>query len=131
MFDYFTTDYPLPISSYVPDRYKPYIYRAINEDEFQTKDLECLMYRYYVDNIGRIFCAKIPLFESDQEPEYQKVYQHGHIRIYTMVYLHNDINQFWLEYDLKFTDSLLVQATMVHPTEEEINELYTDIQENI
>lgn len=126
MFDYFSIDYPLPIESYIPEKYKPYIYRAMNEDEFQTKSLECLMYRYHVDNIGRLFCAEIPLFESDQEPEFKKVYQHGHVRIYTMVYLDEDDKDFWLEYDLKFTDSLLVQATVVHPTKEEIDRLLAD-----
>jgi len=73
MFDYFTIDYPLPIESYVPEEYKSFIYSAINEDGFQTKDLECLMYRYHVDNIGRIFCADFPDFESDEEPVYNKI----------------------------------------------------------
>lgn len=32
-------------------------------------------------------------------------------------------NFIWLEYDLKFTDSLLVKATMVSPTQKSIEEL--------
>jgi hypothetical protein len=30
----------------------------------------------------------------------------------------------WLKYDLKFTDSLLVSATMLSPTKEEIDDLH-------
>jgi hypothetical protein len=131
MFDYFSIDYPLPIESYVPGEYKPFIYRAINEDEFQTKDFHCLLLRYYVDNIGRIFRSQIPDFESDEEPIYEKIYFHGHIRIYTMVYLDEEGKDFWLEYDLKFTDSLLVSATMVHPTKEDIDELYKNVQKDL
>jgi hypothetical protein len=127
MFDYFTIDYPLPIESYIPEEYKSFIYRAINEDGFQTKDLECLLYRYHVDNIGRIFCADFPDFESDEEPVYNKIYQHGHVLIYTVVYLDDNGTKFWLEYDLKFTDSLLVSAKMVNPTKEKINELHRNI----
>jgi hypothetical protein len=41
-----------------------------------------------------------------------------------MVYLDEEgfdsKSKFWLEYDLKFTDGLLVQATMISPTEEEL-----------
>ena len=127
MFDYFTIDYPLPIESYIPEEYKSFIYSAINEDGFQTKDLECLMYRYHVDNIGRIFCADFPDFESDEEPVYNKIYQHGHIHISTVVYLDDNKTDFWLEYDLKFTDSLLVSATMIHPTKERIDELHRSL----
>ena len=127
MFDYFTIDYPLPIESYIPEKYKSFIYSAINEDGFQTKDLECLLYRYHVDNIGRIFCADFPDFESDEEPVYNKIYQHGHVLISTVVHLDGNGNDFWLEYDLKFTDSLLVSAKMIHPKEERINELHRNI----
>ncbi len=127
MFDYFTIDYPLPIESYIPEKYKSFIYSAINEDGFQTKDLECLLYRYHVDNIGRIFCADFPDFESDEEPVYNKIYQHGHVFISTVVHLDDNGNDFWLEYDLKFTDSLLVSAKMIHPKEERINELHRNI----
>lgn len=120
MFDYFTVDYPLPIESYVPKEYRPYIYAAMNEDEFQSKSLECCMFSYHIDNMGRIFQSDMPDFESDEKPQYKKIYQHGHIQIYTMVYLGETDKSFWLEYDLKFTDSLLVQATMTHPTKEAI-----------
>jgi hypothetical protein len=110
MFDYFKIDYPLPIPSYIPRKYVPHILAAFNQDEFQTKDLDCLLDRYYVDNTGRIYS-----------------YIHVHMGIYldpdapgTKVHTYD----LWLKYDLKFTDSLLVSATMLSPTKEEIDDLH-------
>jgi len=129
MFDYFKVDYPLPLGSYIPDEYRPYIYATINQDEFQSKDLECILNRYYVDNNGHIFVDE-SIFE-DSEPAIKQIYYHGHIKIHAPVFMDDDINsqkKLWLQYDLKFTDSLLVSAIMISPTKEEIDELHRNIQ---
>ena len=127
MYDSFAIDYPLPINSYVPDKYRPFILATIDQDNFQSKDLHCYMDSYYIDNRGLLFLEEYSPF--DKKPvsvKRDKQYYHGHLRVYNMVYL-NDENldeKFWLEYDLKFTDGLLVSATMISPTEEDINGLH-------
>ncbi len=132
-FDYFKIDYPLPLESYILSEYRPFINAVVNQDEFQSKDLDCCMDRYYIDNAGRIYQANLAKFESNDKDEYNKIYYHGHIRVNTIVSLDEEgwtsNRKFWLEYDLKFTDSLLVSAKMLHPTKEELNELrlYTDL----
>jgi hypothetical protein len=133
MFDYFKIDYPLPLESYIISMYRPFINAVVNQDEFQSKDLDCCMDKYYIDNAGRIYRAKMVDFESDEREQYNKIYYHGHIKVHTIVSLDEEgwdsDRKFWLEYDLKFTDSLLVSATMLHPTKEELDELrlYTDL----
>lgn len=131
MFDYFKIDYPLPIESYIPKKYVPYIQAAFNQDEFQTKDLDCLLDRYYIDNAGRIYASSLVDFEEDIRSTYEKIYYHGHIEVYMGIYLDQDAPgtkvytyDLWLKYDLKFTDSLLVSATMLSPTKEEIDDLH-------
>ena len=131
MFDYFKIDYPLPIASYIPKKYVPYILAAFKQDEFQTKDLDCLLDRYYIDNAGRIYASHLVDFEEDERSTYEKIYYHGHIQVHMGIYLDPDdagtmvhTYDLWLKYDLKFADSLLVSATIISPTEEEINELH-------
>jgi hypothetical protein len=131
LYDNISIEYPLPIESYVPIEYKPYIHQAINEDGFQTKDLACIMCNFHIDNMGRIFLLKIPDFESNEKQTEERVYCHGHVNVYTVVYLEELKKEFWLEYDLKFTDSLLVSASMIHPTEEKINELHRSVQKTL
>jgi hypothetical protein len=131
MFDYFKIDYPLPIESYVPRKYVPHILAAFSQDEFQTKDMDCVLDRYYIDNAGRIYVSNLIDFEEDIRSTYEKIYYHGHIQVHMGIYLDPDafgtkVNTYdlWLNYDLKFTDSLLVSATMLSPTKEEIDDLH-------
>jgi len=131
MFDYLKIDYPLPIESYVPRKYVPHILAAFSQDEFQTKDMDCVLDRYYIDNAGRIYVSNLIDFEEDIRSTYEKIYYHGHIQVHMGVYLDPDapgtkVNTYdlWLNYDLKFTDSLLVSATMLSPTKEEIDDLH-------
>jgi hypothetical protein len=131
MFDYFKIDYPLPIASYIPRKYVPHILASFSQDEFQTKDLDCLLDRYYVDNTGRIHVSNLVDFEEDIRSTYEKIYYHGHIQVHMGIYLDPDAPgtkvhtyDLWLKYDLKFTDSLLVSATMLSPTKEEIDDLH-------
>ena len=138
MFDYISVEYPLPVADYVPDKYRSIIRQAASIDEFQTKDLSCTLSNYFISNDGCLFTMSNPDFESDELPVKNKIYQHGHIKIYNGIflddYLENEQSEtkvhtfdIWLEYDLKFTDSLLVSATMISPTEEQIHELYRNI----
>jgi hypothetical protein len=124
MFDYFTIEYPLPLEPYIISKYRPFVHATVNQDEFQCKDMDCCLDRYLIDNAGRIYKSELVDFESNKKTEFKKIYFHGHIKVYSMVYLDEEgfdsKSKFWLEYDLKFTDGLLVQATMVSPTEEEL-----------
>jgi hypothetical protein len=127
MFDYFRVEYPLPLDSYILSEYRPFVQAVVDQDDFQSKDMDCVLARYYIDNCGYIYKSNKIDFEDDSDPVFEKIYYHGHIRIYSLVPLGDegwDSNKkFWLEYDLKFTDSLLVSARMLHPTKEELHEL--------
>jgi hypothetical protein len=61
---------------------------------------------------------------EDSKPAMRPIYYHGHIKIYTLVPLDQDDvtskRKFWLEYDLKFTDSRVVSAIMISPTREDL-----------
>lgn len=125
MFDYFTIDYPLPLYSYILAEYRPYVHAVVSQDEFQSKDLDCCLNRYYIDNTGHIFIDE-STFE-DPKPAMRPIYYHGHIKVYTLVPLEEDDltskKKFWLEYDLKFTDSRLVSAIMISPTRDDMKAL--------
>jgi hypothetical protein len=124
MFDYFKIDYPLPLESYILAEYRPFVHAVMNQDEFQSKDLHCTLDRYYIDNNGRIYIDESTFEEP--KPKMVPIYYHGHIEVYAVVLLEDDINsskKFWLRYDLKFTDSLLVSAKMISPTKEDIKSL--------
>ena len=127
MYDNFAVSYPLPIESYVPDRYRMFIRSTMDQDNFQSKDLECLLSSYYIDNVGHLYLEDYPPFEdTDFKIKRTKKYFHGHLRIYNSVFLdEEDPKKFlWLEYDLKFTDGLLVCATMISPTKEDFDGLH-------
>lgn len=131
MFDYFKIDYPLPIESYIPKKYAAHILAAFKQNQFQTKNLDCLLDRYYIDNAGRIYSSNLVDFEEDERSIYKRMYYHGHIQVYMGIYLDPDHTgtivhtyDLWLKYDLKFTDSLLVSATMLSPKKEEVDELH-------
>jgi hypothetical protein len=127
IYDTFTIDYPLPINFYVPHKYRSFILATIDQDNFQSKDLHGYMDSYYIDNKGFLYIENHSAFEKDPiAVERQKQYYHGHLRIYNMVYLdeENLDQKFWLEYDLKFTDGILVSATMISPTEEDFHGLH-------
>lgn len=132
MYDSFYIDYPLPIEPWIPEKYKPYIYYTFDSDGFQSKSLECLMENYYIDNNGYIYQDDLLWFEEQPvDKNLHKIYYHGHIQVYTPVYLEDNNSRqgpmLWFEYDLKFTDGLLVQAKMISPTEKDIYELHRNI----
>lgn len=124
MYDNFFIDYPLPIESWVPAKYKSHILYAFSAEGFQSKDLDCVLKSYFISNDGHIFEDEFDF--ADKNPINRKrIYFHGHIRVYCPVYISDDDsrnieNMIWFEYDLKFTDSLLVSAIMVYPKKEDI-----------
>jgi len=133
MYDNFMISYPLPIESWVPDKYKPMIQHTFAADGFQTKDLDRTLSCYYISNDGRIFLDEFSDFESNEPFKRKQIYFHGHIKVHTLVLLdeESDFQQgptLWFEYDLKFTDSLLVSAIMISPTKEQIDELHRNLQ---
>lgn len=134
MFDNFEIDYPLPIEEWIPVQYRTYAYHTFAADGFQTKDLECLLDYYYIDNSGSLFKNKQPSWFKgpSKDDEYEKIYFHGHINVYNSVSIYSEDEKtkgpkLWFEYDLKFTDGLLVCATMLSPTKKDIDELHTDL----
>ena len=124
MYDNFTVDYPLPVESWIPDKYKNHIYYSIQADGFQSKSLNCILNNYYIDNNGYIYLDNISLFEEPEKRiDRKKIYFHGHISIYNSIFPEDDKKIIWLEYDLKFTDGLLVSATMLSPRKEHFDTL--------
>lgn len=132
-YDSFYIDYPLPIEPWIPEKYKSYIYYTFGEDGFQSKSLNCLMENYYIDNNGYLYWDEIFWFENPPTDKKQyKIYYHGHILVYTPVYLTEDGSKdsnrmLWFEYDLKFTDGLLVKAIMKSPIKEDLYELHRNV----
>ena len=133
MFDYFTIDYPLPIEPWIPASYKSNIYYAFSADGFRSKSIECSSDSYYIDNNGYLYLEKSSSFEEDlKNKKTSKMYFHGHIKVHCPVYLTKDESRdpkmmLWFEYDLKFTDSLLVQAKMISPKKEDLYELHRNV----
>lgn len=127
MFDNLSIEYPLPFNSYLNDKVRQYISATLNEDGLQTKDLQNTLSNYHISNDGRLFQVIHSSFDevNQSTPIYNQKYHHGHIRAYTMVFLDDEKqNILWVEYDLKFTDGLLVSATMIRPTKEESDGLH-------
>jgi len=131
LYDSFEIDYPLPLEDWIPAKIKNYAYHTFSADGFQCKDLDCLLENYYIDNNGFIFKDEETYWFKKPEKEIKKnkIYFHGHINVYTPVWIdyEDEINKgpmVWFEYDLKFTDGLLVYAKMISPKKEEINELH-------
>jgi len=139
LFDYFYVDYPLPIPSYIPDSFLPAVKLFLKTDQFQSKDMSCIQGLYQITNDGRLFHVQHPSFESNEETKKRQILHHGYIRIYGSVVLseHEDMpingeliswlktqqdKDIWLEYRLKYTDGILVNAEVIHPTKEELDE---------
>jgi len=126
LFDTIFIEYPLPIPEYIPSKIKSFIHSTISQDGFQTKDLDQTLDDYFVSNDGRFYSCNYLNFDSPDISSYEPVYIHGHIEVHTVVRLDEESiyltpsNSFRLEYDLKFTDSLLVSATLLSPTIEDI-----------
>lgn len=130
MYDNFMIDYPLPIEQWIPEKYKNYIYYTFSSDGFQCKNLECILNNYFISNDGHIFEDHFD-FQSDKILTRKQIYFHGHIQVHTPVYIEDDDSRqgpmLWFEYDLKFTDGLLVKAKMISPTKEDLYELHRNI----
>jgi hypothetical protein len=109
MFDYVECEYDLPMPEKANDIQIKAIKRFLKTDSFQTKDLDnCLIY-YLIDENGlfreKIFAAGRTFFFEPSDP----VYIHQHINCYGVVEIDEE-EKWWLEYDLKFTDGIMVNA---------------------
>jgi hypothetical protein len=105
MFDYIDINYDLPLPEDATDEHRVFIKNAIAADNFQTKDLDCMLDVYYLNKDGFMY-EKIG-------DEYKEYYVHQHIRCYTYIYIPSEDSKYWLEYDLKFTDGKLQKSTVV------------------
>lgn len=122
LYDDIYIDYPLDLAGYIPDLWRSITRTEISAGGFQTKDLDNTLGRYHIDNCGSLFLNKKDNWESNEKPVSSRINHHGYINIYSPICI-DDKNHFWLEYKLKYTDGKLVNAEMLHPTKEEINEL--------
>ena len=132
LYDTIFIEYPLPIPEYIPSKIRSFIHSTISQDGFQTKDLDQCLEDYYISNDGRFHICNYLNFDSPEISNYDPMYMHGHIEVHTIVRLDEEsmymtpTNSFRLEYDLKFTDSLLVSATLLSPTIEDIQKYEQD-----
>lgn len=127
IYDEIYIDYPLPYPVYFNQDLKSLISYHTSINGFQTKSLQNLMSRYYISNNGLLY---VDISSGFSSPEYKSIYYHGHISVYSLIFLDDELPRIlaspniWLEYDLKFTDSMLVAATLISPTKEEVDEFY-------
>lgn len=105
MFDYLDINYDLPLPENATSEHIVFIKNTIAADNFQTKDLDCMLDVYYLDKDGFMY-QKI----GDQ---YNDFYIHQHLGCYTYIYIPSEDIKYWLEYDLKFTDGKLQKSTVI------------------
>lgn len=149
LYDHIEIECDLPLPDYIPADMVSIIRNSFNQDIFQTKDLECLMDNYRVSADGKLYVSSSSWFTDEIiEPE-RLVDYHGIITASTVVYLDDSnlidtgehlgvgangyltritgpgIKRNWLfiTYKLKFTDGLLVDISMIDPTEKDLSNL--------
>jgi hypothetical protein len=105
MFDYVDVNYDLPMPQNATDEHRVFIINSIAADNFQTKDFECMLDVYHLDKDGFMYLKNIN--------NHEEYYVHQHVRCYTYIKIPSEDARYWLEYDLKFTDGKLQQATVV------------------
>lgn len=127
IYDEIYIDYPLSFPDYFTPELKSIVSYHTSINGFQTKSLQNSMSRYYISNNGTLY---LDISSGFSTPNYKSIYYHGHISVYTYLYLDEELSNvltspnIWIEYDLKFTDSMLVAATLISPSKEEVNELH-------
>jgi hypothetical protein len=128
LYDDISIDYPLDLLSYIPDKWRSIARVEISAGGFQTKDLTKDLAKYHIDNCGYLYLLEKDDWEKNEDPILKKVDHHGYIRVYAPICI-DEKNHFWLEYKLKYTDGKLVNAEMLYPTKEQIDELrlHTDV----
>lgn len=121
LYDCVYIDYPLHIADYIPEKWRSLARLEIVAGGFQTKDLNKSMESYFIDNCGYLFLVDNQ-WEENGPDIHTKINYHGYIYINTKIDIDEEKN-FSLEYKLKYTDGKLVEAEMISPKKEEINEL--------
>jgi hypothetical protein len=111
MFDYVECQIDLPMPEDASAFEQICIDRFIKSSDFQTKDLDSVMAYYLVDENGlfreKIFSTGRPYIYEPSDP----VYIHQHMICYGIVDVEEE--KFWLEYDLKFTNGIMVDAKVI------------------
>lgn len=105
LFDYVDINYDLPMPDSATEKHVVFIKNAIAADNFQTKDLDCLLNIFYIDKEGY-------LYEQTEEDEYKQKYVHQHMECYTSIKIPSENISYWLEYDIKFTDGKIQNVTV-------------------
>jgi hypothetical protein len=105
MFDYLDINYDLPLPDNATSDHVVFIKNAIAADNFQTKDLDCMLDVYYIDKDGFMY-EKIG-------DNYNDYYIHQHVECYTYIHIPSEDCKYWLEYDIKFTDGKINKVSVV------------------
>lgn len=104
IFDYVKIDYDMPIPNNTTEEQKVFIKNTIAADNFQTKDLDCFLGVFYIDKNGYIY--------QKNGDEYKQHYVHQHVKCYTLIKISSENLEYWLSYDIKFTDGKIQQVTI-------------------
>jgi hypothetical protein len=121
------------VEPWIPHSYKSYVYYTFTAEGFRSKSMECSSDSYHIDNNGYLYLEQSSSFEEHlKNKKLSKIYFHGHIKVHCPVYLTEDESidpdrMLWFEYDLKFTDGLLVKAEMISPKKEDLYKLHRNI----
>ena len=104
LFDYVDINYDLPMPESATEQHVVFIKNAIAADNFQTKDLNCDLSVFYIDKDG--------YFYEQAGDEYKETYIHQHVECYTSIKIPSENISYWLEYDIKFTDSKIQETSV-------------------
>lgn len=98
----------MPMPENASEKEKLFIKQALYTNVFQTKDLYNCLDNFLIDEYGRFFSLNVS--EFDQKINEQE-YIHQHVVCYSSVDV--DDEKFWLEYDVKFTDGIVSDVTVL------------------
>ena len=104
LFDYVKINYDLPTPNTATEKHVEFIKNAIDTEEFQTKDLDCVLNKFCLDKDGYLY--------EQNEGKYEKRYVHQHVFCYTSIKMLFEDISYWLEYNIKFTDGKVKDVTI-------------------
>jgi len=85
--------------------------------DWQTKSLECSLYRYKITAAGRLLLLDAPFSDEGVSID-QKM--HGEINFYEMIGKVGTPSEKWLEYTATFEDGQLIRVESHHKTHEKL-----------
>lgn len=114
MLDYIHIQYDLPLPIDVSQEHASAIKKYLKNNLLQTKNLECLMYHYLIGKDGFFYNKTFKINNyGTLDPKFyeiKKKYIHQHIVCYSFVPVELEKIDYWLEYNIKFTDGKIQEA---------------------